>query len=112
MNVWLDDERPMPQGYDLHVQTAQEAIQLLSQGGVARISLDHDLGEHGGTGYDVACYIEHGAYNGTLEPIEVLIHSANPVGRDNIRRAVAKAYEYWGSSIHSKQHVDCQSLQP
>lgn len=95
MNVWLDDERPMPQGYDLHLQTAQEAIQLLSQGGVVRISLEHDLGEQGGTGYEVACFLEQGAYNGTLQPVEVLIHSANPVGRMRMAQALENACRHW-----------------
>ena len=95
MKIWLDDERPMPLGYDLHVQTAQEAIRLLSQGGVTRISLDHDLGEQGGTGYEVACFIEQGAYDGTLQSLEVLIHSANPVGRLRMSQTLENARWHW-----------------
>ncbi len=44
MKVWPDDERPMPDGYDVHVRTASEAIDLLKTGQVTRMSLDHDLG--------------------------------------------------------------------
>lgn len=96
MKIWLDDERPMPLGFDYHARTAHEAIELLEAGGVTTISLDHDLGdEQNGTGYDVACYIEQAAYNGMFAPIEVTIHSANPVGRDRMQQALDRAREFW-----------------
>lgn len=96
MKVWLDDERPMPEGYDQHVRTAAEAIALLVGERVGLISLDHDLGEdQNGSGYDVATFIEQAAYNGTLPPIEVRIHSANPVGRVRMEHAIARAQEFW-----------------
>lgn len=98
MRVWLDDERPMPPGYDLHLYTAVETIRLLSQGKVTCISLDHDLGEYGGTGYEVACYIEQAAYEGTLQPLEINIHSANPVGRGRMEQALTNASRYWGDN--------------
>lgn len=96
MRIWLDDERPMPPGFDCHVTTAQGAIDLLSRDIVTSISLDHDLGDEvNGTGYDVACFIEQCAYNGTLPLIEVSIHSANPVGRAKMENAILRAKEYW-----------------
>lgn len=96
MKIWLDDERPMPPAFDCHARTAQEAIDLLTAGGVTAISLDHDLGVvENGTGYDVACYIEQAAYSGTLAPIEVIIHSANPVGRARMEQAIVKSCIYW-----------------
>jgi hypothetical protein len=96
MKVWLDDERPMPSEFDCHVKTAGEAIALLASASVTLISLDHDLGdEQNGTGYDVACFIEQAAYNGQLDPIEVLIHSANPVGRSRMEQAISRAEEFW-----------------
>jgi hypothetical protein len=96
MKIWLDDERPMPPGFDYHARTAREAIELLMAGGVTVISLDHDLGdEQNGTGYDVACYIEQGAYGGSLPYIEATIHSANPVGRARMEQAVERAKQYW-----------------
>jgi hypothetical protein len=95
MKIWLDDERPMPPGFDCHVKTAAGVIELLAVGGVTALSLDHDLGDDGGTGYEVACYIEQGAYNGTLSPVEVTIHSANPVGRERMEKAIRKAQSFW-----------------
>jgi hypothetical protein len=99
MKVWLDDERPMPPGYDLHVKSASEAIALLARGGVEVISLDHDLGEERGTGYDVACYIEQAAYSSELAQLEVLVHSANPVGRARIEQAISQAKVFWRGVI-------------
>jgi hypothetical protein len=43
MRVWLDDVRDAPDGW-VHVQTPEEAIELLRSGKVKEISLDHDLG--------------------------------------------------------------------
>lgn len=97
--LWLDDERPMPEGFDLHVRTAPEAIAEIRKGGVSMASLDHDLGgEQNGTGYDVAKYIEEAAFNGGLLPIDIRVHSANPVGRSNIERCVHNARKFWGSN--------------
>lgn len=95
MNVWLDDERPMPFGYDIHVKTAQAAIKLLSNGNVELISLDHDLGLNSGTGYDVAKWIEQSAFEGKLPKLQVKVHSQNPVGKTNINLALQNAMKYW-----------------
>ena len=92
LRVWLDDVRPMPDDFDCHVRTAQDAIALLKAGRVGCISLDHDLGEGDvGTGYDVASFIEECAFNG-IRPPQCQIHSANPVGVQNMRRAIDSAW--------------------
>jgi len=99
MKVWLDDCRfPNPlTGWDIWVKTAKEAINLLKSGKVEVISLDHDLGDEKitGTGYDVAKYIEEGAFHGTVPPLLWVIHSANPVGRMNMGLALSNADRYW-----------------
>jgi hypothetical protein len=94
MRVWLDDERPMPEGFDTHVKTADEAITLLKTGNVTAISLDHDLGL-GKNDYNVACWIEIHAMAGTLKPIDLFVHTANPVGERNIWAALRSAMRYW-----------------
>jgi hypothetical protein len=43
MKVYLDDERPVPDGW-IGCKTPSEAIELLKTGQVETISLDHDLG--------------------------------------------------------------------
>jgi hypothetical protein len=96
VRVWLDDERPMPEGYDLHLKTAPEAIELIRQGKVSAISLDHDLGPtESGTGYEVAKFIEEGAFQGSIDPIDVRVHSANPVGSFNIKKSIESAKRFW-----------------
>lgn len=96
VSVWLDDERPMPDGFSFHARTAEEAIGAIRGGGVSVVSLDHDLGEGScGTGYDVAKFIEEGAFLGTVPPMDVRVHSANPVGARNIRMCIENAGKYW-----------------
>ncbi|MFY4731231.1 cyclic-phosphate processing receiver domain-containing protein [Nitrospira sp. BLG_2] len=97
MNVWLDDERPMPPDYHIHVRTAEDAIALLETGKVTKISLDHDLGQVK-TGYDVAKWIEENAIKGTLTKLCIRVHTQNPVGRQNICAACQNAMKYWGDN--------------
>jgi hypothetical protein len=97
MKLWLDDERPMPADYDVWVRTAETAITSLRTGLVTHISLDHDLGAEK-TGYDVAKFIEEGAYHGTLAPLTAVVHSANAVGRKNIQSAIHRAHTFWSRS--------------
>lgn len=86
----------MPPGYDAHARTAAEAIEMLETGTAESISLDHDLGpEWCGTGYDVALHIERAAHRGTLGPIRLKIHTANPVGRERMVQALRSAKRAW-----------------
>lgn len=100
IRVWLDDLRPMPPGYDLWVKTAKEAIEILATNTVVGISLDHDLGDEDredcGRGTQVARFIEESAFNGEIEFVVCQVHSANPVGRDNMMGTLQNAYKYWG----------------
>lgn len=91
VNIWLDDERPAPIDW-LVAKTAQEAISLLLEfsGHVNIVSLDHDLGDGNGTGYDVACWLEERHHFGHPLPNAIRVHSANPAGRQNIRLALSK----------------------
>jgi hypothetical protein len=96
MRVWLDDERPMPSDFDIHVRTADEAIELLKTGKVTFISLDHDLGDQGqATGYKVAKFIEEAAYHNSIPRLRVYFHTMNPVGKANMKAAIRQAYLYW-----------------
>lgn len=96
--LWLDDVRPAPEGWE-HVKTAEEAIARFATGEVVAASLDHDLGpSDAGTGYDVLCWIERAmaehAWYGPLPRLHV--HSANPVGRARMVKAVGKIGELYG----------------
>ena len=94
MRVWLDDVREAPSGW-VRATTPGEAIGLLRAGEVSELSLDHDLGLADGgrelTGYDVVLWIEREVAEGRwIVPLpEIRIHSANPVGRARMERAIA-----------------------
>lgn len=95
IQVWLDDERPAPEGW-LHLKTAQDAIRLIQTGRVAKISLDHDLGPpEAGNGYQVATFMEECAAAGSIPEIIWDIHSANPVGRKKMEQALDRASGFW-----------------
>lgn len=95
VSLWVDDERPMPDGFDLRAKTAELAIEILESGlAVHKISLDHDLGAFG-SGYDIAKWIEEQAYYGKLPRIAWNVHSANPVGRDRMTAALKNADKFW-----------------
>jgi len=102
MRVYLDDVRNPPlfdslTGKELKwtiVRTASECIDLIMNEDVTFISFDHDLGnDEDGTGYDVAKFIEEGVFKGVLDPIDYAIHSANPVGANNIDNAMKNAFK-------------------
>lgn len=97
MRVWVDDVRPKPADYDVWLLDADTAIRTLRLCLVTHISLDHDLGDDSKTGYDIAKFIEEAAYKKTLAPLEVVVHSANPVGRKNIERAIERARMFWSN---------------
>ena len=89
MRVYLDDERPTPQGW-MHVYWPDEAIALLETGSVTEISLDHDLGDDDrGTGYDVLLWIEEAVVLRGFEPPTMRVHSANSSARQKMEAAIA-----------------------
>jgi hypothetical protein len=96
MRVWLDDIRPLPRDYDTWIKTAEEAIRLLETGLVTNISLDHDLGDESvATGYSVALFLEEQAFLNNIPRVKWNIHSANPVGVQNMHAALTRADQYW-----------------
>ncbi len=98
MKLWLDDARPAPDDYDIHVGDARAAIHWLRTGTVTVVSLDHDLGDQKifGSGYDVAKWIEQAAHAGTLPRLAWAVHSSNPAGALRMRQALQSADRAWG----------------
>jgi hypothetical protein len=108
MRIWLDDIRPMPEGFDMWIKDAYEAIAfLMSHDNIDFISFDHDLGItpkvaiRENNGYTVAGFIEGLAYFCKIKKMGWDIHSANPVGRKNIEMAMNNADKYWRENEHS-----------
>jgi len=100
MRVFLDDEREPYMVYEDEAsrrgwaiaRTVEVAMDLLRTGAVTEISLDHDLGAGNKTGYDLCKWM-------TQErtwPAVVRIHSANPVGAENMEREYAFYMRYRG----------------
>lgn len=85
MKLYIDDLRDIPAGY-VGCRTYAEAIGKFIdlEGQIECISFDHDLGEEK-TGYDVCLWlVEHIVVEGYPLPKEINLHTANPVGRDNM----------------------------
>lgn len=93
MKLWIDDIRPAPEGW-VWAKTAVNAIAIISAGQVEEISFDHDLGENVASGYAVASWLERMIYIDQLDLPKWHIHSANPVGRENISRAMKSAERF------------------
>lgn len=87
MKIWLDDIREPPLDW-VWVKNAKDAWYVIcmayKRGQFEGVSFDHDLGEDG-TGYDLACLMECFS---VYPSIFINIHSANPVGVENIKKAM------------------------
>ncbi len=93
--LYVDDIRDLPpscEGWDL-ARNYDEAIKLLTEHEYDRISLDHDIAsfrEDGRemTGYDIALWLAQRKHDNLYVPSNIYIHSANPVGRDNMQSVI------------------------
>lgn len=86
--MWLliDDERSL--GCDVIARNAKAAYSIMDRTGYVfdGLCIDHDLGE-GDTGYDILQW----AINRGVLPKKVQIVTMNPVGRQNMARALLAA---------------------
>ena len=94
MKIWVDDLRSAPEGYEI-ARSVNEAINLIEKAekegnGIETIDLDHDLGDYYADGGDAIKLLDWLVERGTLYHID--IHTANPVGRANMERMIAR---YW-----------------
>jgi len=90
--LWLDDRRPAPGPHWLVAKTSEEAIALLSTEQVEWISFDHDLvGDD--TGMKVVDWLDRKQFDQNDYALPgYSVHSGNPVGASNIRRAMEAIY--------------------
>ena len=85
MNLYLDDLRTTPEGFD-RVYNYEEFVTYLERKGLPDfISFDHDLGEDF-SGYDCAKYLVEYCLTHQLPLPNYQVHSQNPVGKENIER--------------------------
>jgi hypothetical protein len=88
MKIYLDDERPTPDGWQC-CRWPEEVIVLLKAGGVTHLSLDHDLGDDcHGTGYDVVLWVEEQVATTNFQPPEIIVHAANVSARAKMEAGI------------------------
>ena len=85
IKLYLDDIRnPKSEGW-IVARSYKEFVDSISNHGLPEeISFDHDLGENSETGYDCAKWLCDYCWTNGLPIPTWNVHSANPVGRDNI----------------------------
>jgi len=95
MKLWVDDVRPIPEGY-VGAKSVNEAKELLMKAEqdeevIEVVDLDHDLGDYAAFGGDAICLLDWMAERETFYPVE--IHTDNMVGRQNMERMLQR---HWG----------------
>lgn len=92
MRIYLDDERPAPEGW-IAARWPQDVIAYLETGNVTEVSLDHDLGDDArGTGYDVVLWIEEAVALRGFKPPKIVVHSGNGAARVRMEAGIASIY--------------------
>lgn len=77
MNLWVDDEKPEPEGW-ARARSYLDALNLLRRYQYDTVAFDHDLGEDDEpSGYDLLCLMENGELP---KPRAIVIISWNAVG--------------------------------
>jgi len=97
--LYVDDIRTCPEDTDEYrwttARTGWEALVKLELIDFELVSLDHDIASFIGnkeiTGADIAMWLATRNHNGLYVPPKIEIHSANPVGCENIE-AIVKRY--------------------
>ena len=95
MKIYLDDVRPIPEGW-VGCRWPNEVIVKLQNGGVTHLSLDHDLGDDKrGTGYDVLLWLEEKvAVEGFVPPKYIIVHSANVSAYKKMQLAIERIRDF------------------
>lgn len=97
VKLWVDDLRPAPRGW-YWATSVDEAIGILMDCYVDTMSLDHDLGDEGGG--DTIKLVQKIVWLQEVAGVKVwpenrpLIHSMNPVGRDNMNALIDRYGPY------------------
>lgn len=98
MKIWVDDLRPAPDGY-LWLNTVNEVIETIKlteyickgfnqPSTIEVIDLDHDAGDYAHDGGDYIKILDWMEATDRNYPIR--IHTANPVGRQNMMAIAEK----------------------
>ena len=93
MKLWVDDVRPMPEGYTHHAYSVDAAIMMIDTAEeigdeIELIDFDHDAGDFAKYGGDFINILDYLAAAGRNYPIR--LHTMNPVGRENMRAIIRR----------------------
>ena len=100
VSLLVDDVRDL-RVTDLIARNYKGAIQVLTAIKVDVMYLDHDLGP-GKTGYDLLNFMF--AKNIRIKPKQIILVTMNPVGRENMIRAILNSgYEHIGQQIYERK---------
>ena len=94
IKIWVDDIREIPEGY-IGTKSVDETIKLIEKiegegGKIGLLDLDHDLGDYAQFGGDAIKILDYLVEHEKFYPIK--IHTANPVGRANMERAIRRSW--------------------
>lgn len=93
MRIWLDDERPAPDGWVRCLWPSEVIDLLVAHEDVTDVSLDHDLGDdERGTGNDVLLWIEEQVALNGYDPPTLRVHSANSSAAQKMWAAIAQIH--------------------
>lgn len=88
LNVWVDDIRVPPSDDWIWFKNSSEALDFLNDGNLGGVwSLDHDLGGDDTSRPIVLWFCEHDSW-----PVDVRVHSANPVGVEWLEGVVKRYF--------------------
>ena len=96
MKIWIDDVRPAPDGYILY-KSVNPALRFIRDNShlIELIDLDHDAGEFAKRGGDYIRILDEmerltKVHKMNFGHIAFHIHSANPVGVQNMRAMIER----------------------
>ena len=110
ISIYVDDERPCPQGYDFYCKTTNDAVKAVRRKykeghRYFLLDLDNDTedaikNEHGGEFTNVLRNIESYVHLGKMSnlTIDVKIHTGNVVAKQNIRNII-KGNSNWMKEV-------------
>lgn len=90
IRLWIDDVRLPPSIDWIWAKTSAEALFAFREFNVLEVSFDHDLGGDD-TALNVANFVEDCVLNAGMRCPIWYVHSDNPPGRENIKRAMQSA---------------------
>lgn len=91
---WPEEFRNNPSRI-LIARSTEEALEIMKEYEISYLSLDHDLGGND-TSMRFLKILTEDIWDGISEPPGYYVHSANPVGRDNLISFMESWKKIWG----------------